>query len=402
MHTITERLALLAFDNRRRKLGETADMRLGYGLCGALLCDLLAEQLVSAGEDDLLHVCDAAKPAHPLLQTAFELLPSNAITVEEALKHFHAAMDSIRRQVLDCLTEQGILRAKTNKLKWAFAVAVHTLRPTAAGYRAAIMADLSKDRIRPMDLRALQLALAVRLLDNGPVKKWQAALAKVGADNDWLLDAVKKSLPGAKPKKNKAAQKTASVTWEWRCFWLDKDETRQKENALYVAVSGGNRITRQDDRYLIVEGIEENIKWRNGMLEIKRPVGKEGEYTAFSPKERYRFPLGVDTADRIFDQLPPPPKALKDMASLKRYFTLSGMEHMQIEVRKKRSRAKLHPLVRVEFCTLSVEGRNYVSVCVESPEKELTANYAKHFRTANAMAMDYVEFLRHCQMERVG
>lgn len=403
MYTITERLALLAFDNPHRKLGETADIRLGYGLCAALLCDLLAEQLVQVQGHEMVCVTAATQPVHPLLQMGLELLPQGAtITVGEILKRFHASMDRIRKQALDCLTEQGILRAKTNRLKWAFAVAVHTLRPAAAGYRAAIMGDLSKNRIQPMDLRALQLALTVRLLDGGASKKWQAALTKADVGKDWLLELVEKNLPSTKQKKGKAAKVNNPVTWEWRCFWLDNGETRQKENALYVAISGGSRVTRQNDHYLIVDGMAENIKWRNEMLEIKRAVETDAEYTAFAPKERYRFPLSTEKASRIFDQFPPPSKTLKDTAALKRYLTLNGIGYTQIEVRKKRSRAKLHPLVRVEFCTLSVDGRSYVSVCIESPEKELTANYAKHFRTANAMAMTYVEFLKYCQLERVG
>lgn len=400
MHTVTERLALLAFDNARRKLGETADMRLGYGLCAALLCDLLVERLVQVQGGEIVPGAATPQPTHPLLQMGVELLPQRPMPAAEALRHFHAAGDKIRKQVLDCLTEQGVLRAKTNRLKWAFAVAVHTLRPASAGYRAAVMDDLSKNRIRPMDARALQLALAVRLLDGGASKKWQSALIKANVGTDWLLELVEKNLPDIRQKKGKAAKVNSPVTWEWRSFWLDKEETRKKENALYVAISGGSRVTREDDRYLIVDGMAENIKWRNEMLEIKRSVAAEGEYTAFAPKERYRFPLSVEKASRIFDRLSPPSKPLKDMTALKRYLTLHGLDYTQIEVRKKRSRAKLHPLVRVEFCTLSVGGRNYVSVCVESPEKELTANYAKHFRTANAMAKSYVEFLKQQQMEQ--
>lgn len=399
MHTITERLVLLAFDNRNRKLGEAADMRLGYGLCGALLCDLFDQQLLQSRRDGTFHVAPSAQPAHPLLQMVIERIPQGNITAEEILKHFHAAMDQIRKQVLDWVTEQGILRTKTNKLKWAFAVALHTLRPAAAGYRAALMGDLTKKRARPMDIQAVQVALAARLLENGVAKKWQSALEKAGIQKDWLLDVIEKTMPDTKPKKRKRPRSNDPVTWEWRGFWLDKAETRRKEKALYAAISAVGRAMRQDDTYLIVDGIGENIKWRNGMLEIKRPVEADGEYTAFAPKERYRFPLSADKAGRIFSQFSFS-KPLKDITAFKRYLSQNGMHYTQIEVRKKRSRVKLHPLARVEFCTLSVEGRNYVSVCVESPEKELTTNYAKHFRTANVMAMGYVEFLRHCQMER--
>src|SRR5690606_7516382 len=118
MENITERLALLTLDNRSRTLTETADLRLGYGLCGALMLDLMLQgALLEEGES--LRPVPQAVLNTPYLQEAFAVVPSYSAQEPVAVfKAIYAILPRLKELVLDALVQQGLVREDMAKLKW--------------------------------------------------------------------------------------------------------------------------------------------------------------------------------------------------------------------------------------------------------------------------------------------
>lgn len=414
METITERLALLTLDNKHRTLTEDADLRMGYGLCGALVMDLLlAGALVE--KDGAISPQPSVKLKEKYLKAAFAALPSfTALERGAIMRALYDVMPKLKVQVLDALVARGTLKADTNKLKWSFELKSYVLRTDASGYRDKVIQALLNEKISLTDFWVLQLAAVSRLLwaEEGENKKTlQAALAQIRhlqsamGQGHGLLEDVAQMLPDAIAASHKlpplGKKSEHPLTWEWRGFWADKGATLIQSSELYKQSLENISFSEMSDVYLVVEGMAENFKWRKRALEVKRPQETLNGYTAFSAKECYDFPITPKRAAKLFAHLPKPESPFEHMDDMIAYLKGHGVGCERVEVKKKRFQVRLQSQVKVEFCTLQTGGRKFLSVCVEGPDYDIAAAHSHNFQSGDVMAMNYVEFLKHCQMEPV-
>jgi hypothetical protein len=413
MDTITERLALLVWDNKHRTLTEDADLRLGYGLCGALVQDLLLCNALELQPDGSLLPCPKAQFPAPFLREAFDAIPSyTELNPTILLKIFYEQMPQLKASVLENMVGQGGLRVDTEKLKWSFALKSYVLRTEKSGYRDKVIQALLANKIHMLDYWVVQLAVTSRLLwaEEGENKKrLHAAIARLrhvqalNGQTEPLLALLSETLPeaiAASHKLPKLRKKSSyPLTWEWRGFWADEGTTLIQSSEIYKQSLENISFSEITDSYLVIEGMAENIKSRKRLLELKRPVESLNGYTAFAPKESYSFPLTPKKAALLFPALNPPSKALSNIGKMVDWLHGNAVRCEQIEVKKKRFQVKLQSQVQVEFCTLQLAGRKFLSVCVEGPDYDITSAHSHNFQTGGVMAMGYVEFLKHCQME---
>lgn len=416
MDTITERLALLILDNPHRTLTEDADLRLGYGLCGALALDLLLAGALTEHEAAALHPQPAVQLDATYLREAFGAIPSyTELELTTVLKSFYAIMPRLKTLVLDALVEQGVLRADTSELKWAFALKSYVLEAQEAGYRQRVLDDVMRNDVRLMDYWVVQLAAASRLLwteQVGEKAELREALAHIqhlqmiGGQFAPLLELVADVLPHTIATSHKLPKlrkkRKYPTTWEWRGFWVDEGATLIQSSELYKESLEDVRFSEISDDYLVVEGVAANIKWRNRSLEVKVPQESLNGYTAYSPKVIYDFPLSPKKFAKLFAAVTPPQKPLKSLKALSVYLHDCGVANQRLKVKKKRFQVKLLSQVKVEFCTLKTAGRSYLSVCVEGPDYDITTAHSHNFQSGGVMAMNYVEFLKHCLMEHAA
>ena len=415
MDTITERLALLILDNKHRTLTEDADLRLGYGLCAALMLDLLLAGALEEQADARLRPCPAVLLKHSFLRAAFDVIPSyTELDRADVLKGLYNTMPRLKMQVLDALVEQGVLRVDTAKLKWSFALKSYVLKPKNSGYRDEVIKALLANRIQLIDFWVIQLAMASRLLwveeDEGKTRLQAAImhahrLQSLSGQLPLLRQLVADMLPDAIAASHKLPKlrnkKHYPVTWEWRGFWADSGATLIQSSEIYKDLLEDISFSETGDCYLVIEGMAENIKWRKGALEIKRPTESEGGYTAFALKETYAFPLPPEKVSELFPKLETPAKPIANMQKLVQWLQKQGVRCERVNVKKKRFQVKLQSQVKVEFCTLQVGGRKFLSACVEGPDYDITAAHSHNFQSGDVMAMGYVEFLKYCQTELV-
>lgn len=415
MDSIAERLTLLTLDNKHRTLTEAADLRLGYGLCGALLLDLLLAGALQGGEGECLTPNPDATLDTPHLQEAFAVLPSySTITQLEAVKQLYAVLPRLKAVVLDRLVAAGAVREDTAKIKWSFAFKSYMLQPSYSGYRQRLLEEMRNGTIRLEDSWVLQIADASGLLwaeDAAEKKPLQAALKRLHrleqatGQLQRLTAQLATDLPEAIARSHKlpkmGKKKLYDSTWEWRGFWLDKGPTLIQASEHYKPSLEQIAFSEMTDAYVVIEGVADNIKCRKSALEVKTPLETLDGHTAFSPKRVFAFPLSPRKLATILPQLEGVEKPVKNAAALCSLLNAQGIRAEQVEVKKKRFQIKLQSCVKVEFCSLLIGGRKYLSACVEGPEYDITAAHSHNFQMGEVMEMGYVEFLKHCQMEQI-
>lgn len=412
MTSISERLTLFALDNSDRTLTETANLRLGFGLAGALLLDLILEGALQVEPGGELRPNAAKTFKRPYLSAAFAALPSYA-TLEQgdAFKALYNIMPQLKQKVLEALAKNGALKTGKSKLKWSFALKVYTLKANKAGYRKKLATALLQNKIQLSDYWVLQLAASSGLLGGkGIDKKDQAQLtAKLRSVSggiglvEGIAARVADHIPGALAASDPPlkTQEKPAVIWEWRGFWQDtKGPTFLRTSQAYKQSLENLAFEETMDTYLVIEGVPENIKCRKNALEIKRPLESIDGYTAFSPKETWPFPLSAAQVEKLFARVTAKQaRKLENVEELQALLSEAGYRAQRVETRKKRFLVKLKNQVRVEFCSLSIGGKKYLSTCVEGANYDITHAHALHFQKPNTLVMGYVEFLKHTLLE---
>lgn len=184
------------------------------------------------------------------------------------------------------------------------------------------------------------------------------------------------------------------AVWEWRGFWKNQTQLpfRLPEN-----VSKKLRralVEEENDIYLVVQGLEDNIKWRDGALEIKRIMEDKGYLKAFHTKETHFFPIFPETIISLFPFAGVPDEPLRDLHSLVA-FLQKTREVRQVPVKKYRQKIKFKDQTRVEICQLSVEGEICCSICVEGLNYPAIQHMSSYFRLNNVIEKGYADFLLH-------
>ncbi|MCH2546588.1 MAG: hypothetical protein MK052_03115 [Alphaproteobacteria bacterium] len=412
MHRYTERLTWLVLDNETRRLSENADLRLGYGLCGALMLDLMQEKALIPCADESLRP-GMATNLNGYLQYAFDLLPSHTSCSRlEVMKALYSAIPHLKALVLDEMVSQAMVREDTADLQWEFSLKSYVLKKSATGYRSQIFNDMLKDSISHKDFCVLQLAMASHLLwaeatdEKLLVKNVMSKITHytmMHTETLPLLSLISDALPQAIVVSHKLPRmkkkSTYPLIWEWRGFWEDTGATLIQSSEIYNQALENISFSETKDCYLIVQGMAENIKLRKCSLEVKRPQETLNGFTAYSPKECYSFPLASKKIQQLFPALTVPDKAFKNMQMLQRCLDEHDIGYQLIQVLKKRFQVKLQSEVKVELCTLQLADKRFLSICVEGPDYDITAAHSHNFQSDGVMMMNYVEFLKHYQME---
>jgi hypothetical protein len=84
------------------------------------------------------------------------------------------------------------------------------------------------------------------------------------------------------------------------------------------------RRTRLIDRYLVIDRRQDNIKVRNGRLEVKQLVEQYGRFEAYRRKQRYPFPLAARAVLEIFPRLSEPERRFPASPSSRRRLTITA------------------------------------------------------------------------------
>lgn len=410
MESISERLALFALDNSKRTLTANADLQLGHGLAGAMLLDLIREGALSLQADGQLQPHPLRKLKQRHLVEAFAAIPSHAQLPQSAVyKALYGVMPHLKALVLEALVRRGIVKEDTSKLKWSIAFKAFTLKSNKKGYRKKLLNALRQDKLQLMDYWVLHLAHGCGLLVEGRkklptvVRRLNAYSAMIGLGEGLipqLLDEIPATIVRAAKPLPVAAEE--HVVWEWRAFWPESKGPTFNTSQAYKQSLENLSFEEGSDNYLLVEGVPENIKSRKGALEIKHPLESQEGYTAFAPKQILAFPLSYAQAADIFPRLlgqDANPRFIDDIDALQSLLQGNGYRARMVEVKKKRFLAKLKNQVRVEFCSLSLDGRKFVSACVEGPDAAITQAHALNFQTPDAQVMGYVEFMKSTVME---
>ncbi|MGB1539888.1 MAG: GPP34 family phosphoprotein, partial [Rickettsiales bacterium] len=238
MDSISERLVLFALDNKHQTLIEKLDLRLGYGLSGALLLDLLDKGSIAYTDEGMLQAQMHDAPSAGYLQKALELLPRHAPSSHEGLSRtLYANMPMLKPLVLDALEQKGVLKSDEAKLKWSFAMKAYHVVDAHAGYREQLLAALLEDRLSIRDFWVLQFARSTELLWGGGQEKAEVLaamerleqLAGMVTHGRTLAQQMVEELPDAIAQAHRLGKmkgkRRYDEVWEWRGFWTEKGQT---------------------------------------------------------------------------------------------------------------------------------------------------------------------------------
>jgi hypothetical protein len=418
MDSISEKLAFFAFDNTSRTLNETLNLRFGYGLAGALLLDLMRLGALAVDEEGQFFINPSVTVKKNYLNRALAVLKElTAPSVLDMLEQLIHIITPVKALLLENLQKDGFLKAGTSRLKWSFALKSYSLKAGKKGYRRRLAKDLLADKVQLLDFHVLQLARAANFLSGGAINKKLALTVNTRIDR---LAALMKAGPAAMIAENlpaamvlfseavdtsaSSALSLKSAVWEWRGFWAsNKNTTLIQAGQAFKQLPANFAFEETTDIYLLLEGITDNIKCRGNALEIKRPVESLQGYTAFLPKETYLFPLSAAQLKDLFVRVPAGfEQGARDLLELRKMLEKAGYGPKQMEVKKKRFVVKLKNRVQIEFCSLNLDGKKYISACVESPSYDATHAHAVNFRAHDVKVMGYVEFLKSKLLEPVS
>jgi|GEM_PF-6933439 len=416
MDSISEKLTVFALDNATRTLTEAIDARLRTALPGAFLLDMVRLGLF-VPEDGQLRLASSAAPKKAYLNAVYNsLAPKLPLSLSEALQLAGQQVSLVKPKLLEALAKDGVVKVDKSKLKWSFALKSYVLKADKKGLRRKLSKAFLEGKGQLADFWVLQLASAAELLAGGGIDKKAAAqlsariasYSAVSGISREIARQVAGAVPpaGASPlEKGKKLRDVNGATWEWRGFWPDnKGPTLIRTSQAYRQSLENLSFEETVDDYLLIDGLSENIKIRKGALEIKRPVDAVDGYTAFLPKETYPFPIDPVTLQRLFPLLEAAriPAAVATAESLCTQLTKQGYACQRVETKKKRFLVKLKNQVRVEFCSLVINGRKYVSSCVEGGDYATTHAHALNFQSEGVQVLSYVDFLKSLHSEPVA
>lgn len=416
MDTISEKLTVFALDNATRTLTEAIDARLLTALPGALLLDMVRLGLF-VPEDGQLRLASSAAPKKAYLNAVYaSIAPRLPLPLPEALQLAGQQVSLVKPQLLEALAKEGMVRVDKSKLKWSFALKSYVLKADKKGLRRKLSKAFLEGKGQLTDFWVLQLASAAELLAGGGIDKKAAAILVTRISSYSAVSGISREiarqLAGSIPpagatalEKGKKLRDVNGATWEWRGFWPDnKGATLIRTSQAYRQSLENLSFEETTDDYLLLEGLPENIKIRKGALEIKRPIESIEGYTAYLPKETYPFPIDPVTLQRLFPLLEAAriPAAVASPEALQSLLTKRGYQCQRVETKKKRFLVKLKNQVRVEFCSLTINGRKYVSSCVEGGDYATTHAHALNFQSEGVQVLSYVDFLKSLHPEPVA
>lgn len=192
----------------------------------------------------------------------------------------------------------------------------------------------------------------------------------------------------------KAGDRPARVGWEWRAFWSDDNPVFAPRGAARDLAPDAFESSPVRDRYLLIAGRHDNIKLRDGGLEIKRLIESHAGFEAFRRKKTHDFPLRAGKVGELFPRLAWRDKPVADARELESALDRAGYAVRWIDIEKTRYRMKLGPKERIEFSVVTVDGRRFRSLCVEGPSYQRVLCRVHELAPVGGAVMGYAKFLR--------
>ena len=192
----------------------------------------------------------------------------------------------------------------------------------------------------------------------------------------------------------KGGAKPARVGWEWRAFWNDDNPIFAPRGAARDLAPDAFEALPVRDRYLLIAGRHDNIKLRKGGLETKRLIESHGGFQAFRRKKTHDFPLRAGKVGELFPRLAWRDEPVPDARELETVLDQAGYAARWIDVDKTRHRMKLGDKERIEFSVVTLDGRQFRSLCVEGPSYQRVLRRVHELAPVGGAVMGYAAFLR--------
>lgn len=192
----------------------------------------------------------------------------------------------------------------------------------------------------------------------------------------------------------KGADKPPRVGWEWRAFWSGDDPVFAPRGAARGFAPDAFKAMPVRDRYLLIAGRHDNIKLRDGRLETKRLIESHAGFEAFSRKKIHDFPLRAGKVGELFPRLAWRDNPVAGARELESALDQAGYSVRWIDVDKTRHRMKLGNKELIEFSVVTVDGRQFRSLCVEGPSYQRVLRRVHELAPVGGAVMGYAEFLR--------
>jgi hypothetical protein len=184
---------------------------------------------------------------------------------------------------------------------------------------------------------------------------------------------------GAKPAK-----------WDWRAFWSSPATAPSLDGVLQNGAR--SRHSRLVDHYLLIDGRQDNIKIRNGSLQVKQFIEQYGGCRAYRRKQYFHFPLAARRLLNIFPRLSEPDRVLACVADL--LSTLADHDYRPrcYDVAKERCTCKVRG-VEFERAKVEVAAWRFCSLAITGAELECVASAAASLATDVAVVGGYTQLL---------
>lgn len=403
---VTEKLLLLALDTTSRALSEANAVRLPYCLPAAVLFDMKCAGALKLSEEG--HYYYTSTVASGLLSRITPLVSFEGnIHKNDIIRHIRTQYHPIKTEVFTALQTAKICDCRGKNLKWGFSLRFYVLRPEWSGYRKWVSEKIVQGAVQFSDYWAVRLAMAAGVWHEKdmpqPVREKLAHLSAVTGGEEPLIQAFTQDFPpviaNAEALTPMGKKSSYSRIWEWRGFW----ETKAipfflAEESISAILKSSTKLSKDEDVYLLADGIDSNVKLREGALEVKRLSRQDEEkFNVFFPKEIYPLPTLSEHLKEIFPALQA--GDICDGSNLDAMLVDCGYKTLKQLVKKRRFQVKLQTGVKLEFASIAVHGRKFLSVCVEGRDRDAVAAHVQNFHVGKVRVMNYTELLNGLLME---
>jgi hypothetical protein len=306
--------------------------------------------------------------------------------------------------LLDEQRRAGRLRVENDRITVADRVAalvgegpapVHDVRDRLVAKGAIVATD--QDFLCGFRRRSHAIADGARPGDSGAAARFLAIVA--GGHGCGETDAIGRGAAAAcaaitTAAEGKAGDRPARVGWEWRAFWSGDDPVFAPRGAAREFAPGAFESSPVRDRYLLIAGRQDNLKLREGGLEIKWLIESHAGFEAFRRKKTHDFPVRAGKVGELFPRLAWRDNPVASARELENALDRAGYAVRWIDVDKTRYRMKLGPKERIEFSVVTVDGRQFRSLCVEGPSYQRVLCRVLELAPVGGAVMGYAEFLR--------
>ena len=212
----------------------------------------------------------------------------------------------------------------------------------------------------------------------------------------FLLDADQSDSATAESRKThgpRVSYTRSRVTWEWRVFWPEGEAVELPPSWDGFGIDSDSEAELLEDNYLLVHGKNDNIKLRGSGLKIKRMVEACHGFIAYGSSVKFQFPEKTATLAKIFPRLIEVTADLHSSDDLIEIMSATGYQPRVLMVSKARRVQSMIFGVQIEFSRVSVNGRAFNSISLESRYLTALRILARNLPIGAGQVAGYSEFL---------